>query len=307
MSPLIHWDDVPWRERTVGEIGGRTQDLGTAAGTAGTGLRRFQIAPGMRSTPAHAHGAEEEIFFVLSGSGLLWQDGETCQVRADDCIVHLADDMAHTLRAGDEGLEVLAFGQRVLSENCYHPHSGRVWAGPTVVAAEGPRDMYELDARSGPLGFPPPGQRPSNVVALADCTPMVGSEGDVAYESRGLSHTAGSVQSGLGHDRIPAGNLGTVPHCHSAEEEIFVVLEGSGTLLHGDEQLPVRPGHVAGFPPGTGISHAIRAGEGGITYLTYGTRDPNDIAYYPRSNKVAFRGVKLIARLESLDYWDGER
>ena len=167
--------------------------------------------------------------------------------------------------------------------------------------------MYELDAQSGPLGFPPPGQRPSNVVALADCTPMVGSEGDVAYESRGLSHTAGSVQSGLGHDRIPAGNLGTVPHCHSAEEEIFVVLEGSGTLLHGDEQLPVRPGHVAGFPPGTGISHAIRAGEGGITYLTYGTRDPNDIAYYPRSNKVAFRGVKLIARLESLDYWDGER
>jgi uncharacterized cupin superfamily protein len=304
---LCHWDEVERDRRDVGEMRSWWRDLGEAAGASAVGVQRVEIDPGARIGPVHVHGAEEEIFFVLAGSGLLWQDGETCQVRADDCIVHLADDMAHTLRAGDEGLEVLAFGQRVLSENCYHPHSGRVWAGPTVVAAEGPRDMYELDAQSGPLGFPPPGQRPSNVVALADCTPMVGSEGDVAYESRGLSHTAGSVQSGLGHDRIPAGNLGTVPHCHSAEEEIFVVLEGSGTLLHGDEQLPVRPGHVAGFPPGTGISHAIRAGEGGITYLTYGTRDPNDIAYYPRSNKVAFRGVKLIARLESLDYWDGER
>jgi len=37
-----------------------------------------------------------------------------------------------------------------------------------------------------------------------------------------------------------------------------------------------------------------------------GTREPSDIAYYPRSNKVYFRGVGLMARIERLDYWDGE-
>jgi uncharacterized cupin superfamily protein len=41
-----------------------------------------------------------------------------------------------------------------------------------------------------------------------------------------------------------------------------------------------------------------------LIYLAYGTRDPNDIAYYPRSNKIFFRGVGLIARLDSLDYDD---
>ena len=47
-------------------------------------------------------------------------------------------------------------------------------------------------------------------------------------------------------------------------------------------------------------------GDGGVTYLAYGTREPNDIAYYPRSNKVYFRGVGLMTRLEQLDYDDGE-
>jgi uncharacterized cupin superfamily protein len=47
-------------------------------------------------------------------------------------------------------------------------------------------------------------------------------------------------------------------------------------------------------------------GEDGVTYLAYGTREPNDIAYYPRSNKVYFRGVGLMTRLEQLDYDDGE-
>lgn len=44
----------------------------------------------------------------------------------------------------------------------------------------------------------------------------------------------------------------------------------------------------------------------GLTYLAYGMRDPADVCFYPRSNKVAFRGIGVIARVESLDYWDGE-
>ena len=59
-------------------------------------------------------------------------------------------------------------------------------------------------------------------------------------------------------------------------------------------------------PPGTGVAHMFRAGDRGLTYLAYGTRDPGDVCYYPRSNKIAFRGVGVIARLEQLDYWDGE-
>jgi uncharacterized cupin superfamily protein len=43
-----------------------------------------------------------------------------------------------------------------------------------------------------------------------------------------------------------------------------------------------------------------------MTFLVYGTRRANDVCYYPRSNKIYWRGLGLIARLEPLAYDDGE-
>jgi uncharacterized cupin superfamily protein len=68
----------------------------------------------------------------------------------------------------------------------------------------------------------------------------------------------------------------------------------------------VRAGHIVSRPPGTRIPHSFRAGPAGLTYLAYGTRDPADVCWYPRSNKVFFRGLGVITRLELLDYFDGE-
>ena len=89
------------------------------------------------------------------------------------------------------------------------------------------------------------------------------------------------------------------------------MLEGEGELLLWEEdgvvEHAVRAGSVVARPPGTGVAHAFRAGEHGMTVLMYGTREPNDICFYPRSGKMYFTGLGVIARLgESLDYWDGE-
>ncbi len=89
------------------------------------------------------------------------------------------------------------------------------------------------------------------------------------------------------------------------------MLEGDGELLlwepDGVVEHPVRAGSVVARPAGTGVAHAFRGGAAGMTVLMYGTRDPNDICFYPRSGKVYLTGVGVIARLgESLDYWDGE-
>ena len=50
--------------------------------------------------------------------------------------------------------------------------------------------------------------------------------------------------------------LSMPPHCHSLEEEIFVVLEGDGHLLlweeDGVEEHEVRAGSVVVRPAGTG-------------------------------------------------------
>ncbi|MEP7334714.1 MAG: hypothetical protein ABI717_02940 [Actinomycetota bacterium] len=43
-----------------------------------------------------------------------------------------------------------------------------------------------------------------------------------------------------------------------------------------------------------------------MTLLAYGQRLRNEILYYPRSNKIYFRGVGVMARLDHLAYEVGE-
>ena len=89
---LAHWDDVETHRRAKGEMDATWQRLGDAAGTKGVGLNRVRVAPGKLPTPPHSHGASEEIYYVLEGSGLAWQDDQVHEVRAGDCVVLRADD-----------------------------------------------------------------------------------------------------------------------------------------------------------------------------------------------------------------------
>ena len=83
----------------------------------------MRVEPGRLSTPPHSHGLSEEIFFVLDGSGLSWQDGAVCEVRGETRSVHLADHEEHTLRAGPDGLEYVVFGTRHPVEYGWLPRS----------------------------------------------------------------------------------------------------------------------------------------------------------------------------------------
>ena len=40
--------------------------------------------------------------------------------------------------------------------------------------------------------------------------------------------------------------------------------------------------------------------------LVYGTREPNDMCWYPRSSKISWRGLGVVGRIETLEYFDGE-
>jgi uncharacterized cupin superfamily protein len=301
---LAHWDEVEGRHREKGPMAGTWQRLGDAAGAKGLGLNRVRVEPGRLPTPPHSHGRSEEMYFVLGGSGLLWQDEAVCEVRAGDLIVQVADHHEHTFKGGSEGLDYLVFGTRHPVEYGWLPRSRAIrLSWPWVEGRDD--DPWDVEAMAGELEFAEPGERPANVVALEDVP--LDEDGE-----RPLAAAAGSDRSGLNWIRREAGKRGCPPHCHSAETEAFVVLEGSGTLelVHvqrGDrEEHELRPGHIVARPPGTRVAHSILAGPEGITYLAYGTREPNDIAYYPRSNKIYFRGVGLMTRLEQLEYDDGE-
>src|SRR5918994_3436636 len=108
---LAHWDEIEGTRRDVGEMRATFRRIGAAAGASAVGVARIDVDPGCRVGPIHQHGSEEEIFFVLEGSGLAWLDGAVHQIGVGDTIVYLASGPEHTVIAGDDGLSVLAYGE----------------------------------------------------------------------------------------------------------------------------------------------------------------------------------------------------
>ena len=317
---ITDWHEIEGKRRERGHIAASWQNL-TGANSVGVGVQRISIESGHWATPLHLEGSEEEIFYVLSGTGFSVQgDGERQEAFAvgpGDCLVHLALEHAHTIGAGDEGLVVLAFGQRHYAANTLLPRAGVSWLGPTWVLEGAPQDHpYAREAAVGPPTWDTLADRPSRIVNLADvhATERGAQTETVRSVVRDLGDPAGSERTGLSHYVVQPGKLMNPPHAHAAEEEIFLVLEGSGVLMMypapdaaGDiEEFPVRAGCTVARPAGTRRAHALRAGADGLTLLAFGTHDPNDIVYYPRSGKIFFRGVGVIGRLEQTDYWDGE-
>jgi len=315
---ITHWDDVAVTRRERGHIGAGWQSL-TGSSSVAAGVQRISVDPGRWATPLHLEGSEEEIFYVLSGTGVSVQwDGEkedAFAVRPGDCLVHLALEHAHTIGAGDEGLVVLAFGQRHYAANTLLPRAGVSWLGPTWVLAGAPDDHpWAREAAVGPPTWSGLSERPKRIVNLDDVPTGERAHGSVSSVYRSLGDVAGSERTGLSHYVVAPGKLMNPPHVHAAAEEIFVILEGSGTLqlypsprVGGEiEEHPVRAGSTIARPAGTRQAHALSAGDEGMTVLAFGTRDPNDIVFYPRSGKIGFGGIGVIGRLEQLDYWDGE-
>jgi len=304
---VAHWDEVDSRRSAKGEMDAEWQWLGRAAGTRGVGVNRVRVAPGRLPTPPHSHSASEELFFVLGGSGLAWQDGAVHEVRPLDCVIYRPDGMEHTLVAGPEGLEYLVFGTRHPTEFGWLPRSGAMRFGWPWV--EGRQDNpWDIEATAAPLEYGDPGSRPENILNVDE---VEHERWHDRITTAPLATRERSTLAGLHWEKLAAGHRGSVPHCHSSEEEVFVILEGTATLElwphEGDvEETPLRPGHVVARPPGTRISHSFRAGAEGVTMLIYGTRDANDMCWYPRSRKIFWRGLGVIGRIETLDYGDGE-
>jgi uncharacterized cupin superfamily protein len=308
MEPaLVNLGDLQPRTIDVGHLRADWTFIGPAAGCVDIGVRRLQVQPGWFSTPQHVHAHDEETFFVLAGSGLSVQDDKAHEVRAGDCIVHLEASEAHTLKAGDDGLDVLALGvSHERSSGARLPRVGMTWTARSWFESGAGKSPFEREAELGPPDVPEPSSRPPSIVNVDEADAEVGEREKHRGTWRRLGKTAGAKRTGLNHLTLDPGQMGSPPHCHAAEEELFVVLDGAGTLLLGEEEVAVKPFDVIARPAGTRVAHAFTAGTEGLTFLAYGPNLPDEIVYYPRSNKIYFAGVGVITRVEKLDYWDGE-
>ena len=92
----------------VGEARFASDDLGAV----GIGLSHHRLWPGARQAFGHSHRAAEEVYVVLSGSGRVRLDDEIADVGPLDAI-RVAPEVVRGFEAGPEGLELIAFGERI--------------------------------------------------------------------------------------------------------------------------------------------------------------------------------------------------
>ena len=153
------------------------------------------------------------------------------------------------------------------------------------------------------------------VVNMHEVPEEAWEEGRFGGREQDLGRAAGSVTVGLRREVIPPGKQSAPRHAHMAEEEIFVVLRGRGTLLRGEARVAVEAGDVAAFPAGTGVAHAFVADlDEELEFLSIGERKDNEVVYYPDSGKVLVGGIvgedgerrSVVGRLQEADYFDGE-
>ena len=102
-------------------------------------------------------------------------------------------------------------------------------------------------------------------------------------------------------------------HLHHAEEEMFVVLGGEGTLRYDGDTHPIRAGDVIFTPTGPGTAHQIvNTSDAELRYLAVSSMSDAEICEYPDSNKIGAYGsgepgFRFLAPAGAeIDYWEGE-
>lgn len=75
-----------------------------------TGVSHQRLRAGKRQQFGHHHEQAEEVYVVLAGSGRVKLDDEILEIGTLDAI-RVSPETMRAFEAGDDGLEILAFGQ----------------------------------------------------------------------------------------------------------------------------------------------------------------------------------------------------
>lgn len=151
------------------------------------------------------------------------------------------------------------------------------------------------------------------VVNLEDLELEHSSHGS-GFESRSarIGSALGAKDLGYSYDVVPPGKRSCPFHSHRGEEEMFLILRGSGTLRYGSESRKVRAGDVICCPAGgPETAHQIvNDSDQELAYLSVSTMLPAEVCEYPDSGKVGAFGGGLRHMTnagDGVDYWVGEK
>lgn len=135
-----------------------------------------------------------------------------------------------------------------------------------------------------------------------------------------VGEALGSTGLGAMFVQVEPGKRAFPFHNHLANDEMFVVIEGSGTYRYGDREYAIKAGDVCYAPRGgKDTAHQIiNTGTMTLKYLGLSTMADPDVVEYPDSDKFSVLGIhpgknyseKYFGHIgrpnDTRDYWEGE-
>ncbi|WP_332772617.1 cupin domain-containing protein [Phenylobacterium sp.] len=122
---------------------------------------------------------------------------------------------------------------------------------------------------------------------------------------------SGLTRLGANLVRIPSGKESFIPHAHSMEEEMVLVISGSGEVVLDGVSQAIGPGDFVGFPTDGVVHHLVNTGEVDLVYLTVGERARVEVADMPtigkttvfRNNRMALFGPDGVEELAAEEWF----
>jgi uncharacterized cupin superfamily protein len=142
-KPLINVDEATTHQGANGDSFGYSMtELASALGAKAIGANLTRVPPGKAAFPFHHHYANEEHFFVLSGTGVLRHGTQIHDVKKHDYVVHLPSgpEGSHQLiNTGTEDLVYLAISTSAVPDVVGYPDSAKTGVRTAPYGAENSR------------------------------------------------------------------------------------------------------------------------------------------------------------------------
>ena len=149
---------------------------------------------------------------------------------------------------------------------------------------------------------------------LEYCPPLAAAQRFDASTAR-LGKLLGLKKIGVNVTAVAPGKAAYPFHSHRANDELFLVLAGSGELRLGSARHAVKEGDLIGCPAGdASAAHPLRnTGSSELRYLAIATAIDPEVCEYPDSGKIGTYSAQDDTGLyhrswqaDLVDYWLGE-
>jgi uncharacterized cupin superfamily protein len=152
---ILNVADVPTRtfhsgprfEVALGDIDG-------ALGTTQIGATLHVVPAGKTAWPYHRHHGNDELFFVLAGTGTYRVGDRMLPIKAGDCIGAPAGGEAHQIiNSSDDELRYVAFANHGRADVIEYPDSGRIAVDVAHGNDKQPMSIFSVSGRIAPMEY----------------------------------------------------------------------------------------------------------------------------------------------------------